>query len=605
MTEEPYRFRHQRDNRSLSVDEETLKTIDEDSKRIMQPPPLNNPDKGSTENSKKKYIIIFAGVVAAVVLLGVVFYLGRMSSQVSKTQQVSESKRSETVRKAIIDEKVDTSDLGKFIKPTTGEKWYKEPKELPSQGYVAASYVESVKYFEVGTRDKNTIILGYLNYGIGGSAELFEKTPDGQVRHIAQPSSTANYSTQQTTVSEPLYVASVVEDTSIHYDSLSIPGALAIGNGDTVRQTEYPDLGVLSQEVGTEGVTTKDIKTYGESKVMRTERSYVDTKLTSVGYVLQLPIGTQVKLIYEPIPPKLTSFTWDNNVNSDDTIYGIVRGCGAGGSVSRADNVTNDDFVSIGKSPDGQTIYGFKNSDATLLTKAYEEYVDFYRDVTETEVVSKEDFIKNHGIIAYKSKQGEWLIYTTDRFSPAYGCAKPVVYLYPSKTTDVTVKVGADVKISDPWYDPQNGWTATAQPTGQLTVNSQKFDSLFWEGPGFGEYPAINSGVIVKRSEATKTIKKQLAQQGLNAKESQDFMDYWQDKIPRKPYVRLTWLTNKQLNQLAPLYISPKPDTLHRVFLDMAGYDKPIKIAPQKLETVQRKGFTVTEWGGLSTEKLY
>lgn len=604
MADEEYRFRHERKIQpTLEVDDETLKSIDNDVSRISQPPDDLAQAKKPHFQKKK---LLWLGVIVGIGIVGVVaFFIGRSTNQVAQNT-VSMTTSTPTAKKVEVQQKLDVSDLGKFTTPTTGEKWYKEPKSLPSQAFVGASYVESVQYYEVGTRGKNTIILGDLNYGIGGSVELFEKSPDGQVRHIAQPSSTANYTTQQIDpTTEPLFVKSVAEDTSIHYDSLSIPSSVPIDNKEVVTQISYPDLGQRLATLPTDGVETKTVKTYGQSKVVRTERKYSDTGLTSIGYAIQLPIGTQVRVVYDPIPTKLTGYKWDNGTSSDETIYGIVRGCGASGSVSRADTVSADTFVSAGRSSDGQTVYGFKNDDATLVTKAYDEYVDFYKDDTTTTVVSKQEFIKQHGIFAYKSKQGEWLIYTTDTFSPAYGCAKPVVYLYPEREQQVQVRVGADVKVSDPWYNPSTGWTALARPTGKLTVNGQHFDSLFWEGPGKGEYPAITSGTIVKREQALSTIKRQLAQQGLNAKESQDFIDYWQDKIPNKPYIRLTWLTNKQLDHLAPLAITPKPDTVHRVFLDMTGLDQPIKLPAQKLETVQRKGFTVIEWGGLAQGKLY
>lgn len=77
-------------------------------------------------------------------------------------------------------------------------------------------------------------------------------------------------------------------------------------------------------------------------------------------------------------------------------------------------------------------------------------------------------------------------------------------------------------------------------------------------------------------------------------------MSYWETKIPDAPYVRLTWFNTEQLNNLAPLKIVPQPDTLIRVFLDMAGFQAKIDIPEQKLSKTSRQGFTVVEWGGLT-----
>ena len=41
-------------------------------------------------------------------------------------------------------------------------------------------------------------------------------------------------------------------------------------------------------------------------------------------------------------------------------------------------------------------------------------------------------------------------------------------------------------------------------------------------------------------------------------------------------------------------------DTIIRIFLSIKKIDSPIEIKEQKLEHVERKGFTVVEWGGSS-----
>ena len=69
--------------------------------------------------------------------------------------------------------------------------------------------------------------------------------------------------------------------------------------------------------------------------------------------------------------------------------------------------------------------------------------------------------------------------------------------------------------------------------------------------------------------------------------------------MPSTPYVRLTWFGTQQLNALAPLYVTPKPDTMIRIFLDFEGLKNPTQIKPQTLSAIPRKGFTLVEWGGL------
>ena len=46
------------------------------------------------------------------------------------------------------------------------------------------------------------------------------------------------------------------------------------------------------------------------------------------------------------------------------------------------------------------------------------------------------------------------------------------------------------------------------------------------------------------------------------------------------------------------LEISPKPDAVIRVMMAWKPLKETTTIQPQKLESVERKGFTVVEWGG-------
>jgi hypothetical protein len=76
-------------------------------------------------------------------------------------------------------------------------------------------------------------------------------------------------------------------------------------------------------------------------------------------------------------------------------------------------------------------------------------------------------------------------------------------------------------------------------------------------------------------------------------------MEFWTDLLPQDPYVRLTWLNTSEMDRLAPLSVSPAPDTSIRIFLEFEGYSTPVKLIPQNLKSVPRQGFTLVEWGGL------
>src|SRR6185312_10560369 len=142
----------------------------------------------------------------------------------------------------------------------------------------------------------------------------------------------------------------------------------------------------------------------------------------------------------------------------------------------------------------------------------------------DTTIVSFDTFIADHGVFAYKSPVNGWLIYTLDSMAAVGGCGKPVIYLYPTKTESVNVRVGANITVSNPLYNPVNGWqNVVASPNSQLVYKGQNYGSLFWEGTGFGQYPGISSGTIVSHDQVGSTIRSQLKAQGLTTSETNDF----------------------------------------------------------------------------------
>ena len=153
-----------------------------------------------------------------------------------------------------------------------------------------------------------------------------------------------DYSSDYNTSAKELLAQKVVADTTIHYDSLTLPSSFSIGHGETAstHTDGYLDLGILITPDTDSGVTsTSVVQTYGSSKLVRLERKYTDTGLTAINYELDLPTGTQMDLTYAPINKDLSTYTWSNGVSvpatttgkdaSSSDISGIVRGCGSTG----------------------------------------------------------------------------------------------------------------------------------------------------------------------------------------------------------------------------------------------------------------------------------
>lgn len=562
-------------------------------------------------SSKKKKILIIGLIVALIAAAGGYYYWQNKKEPAANNQQSDAKTEADESSLQSIGTAEEQALMQKFLNPTTGEKWLTTRKSLTKQGFYKLEDDEvSAEYFEVGSRDGNTIIMSALPQ-VGYEIRLYEKSASGKVTLISRPDGDKF---EKVDDSNDQYLRDstrddITIDATRHYDSLTLPRKLDIGKGYSLPKLEYPTLGELELGSDNQGVKTSRVRKVGQSTIYMRETTYTDTKLTSIGYILKTPLATAITLYHQPLEEELNNYSWQSGKTKvEDMIKGISKGCGGlSASVTRADDVTESQLKLVGKSPSGKSVYELKDSNHAIINKAYEEFTDFNKDLPDEKYasISKEEFIKEHGVLFHKDAYGQWLVYSREQLSPAYGCAKPVVYLYPTSQQQVKVRVGANIKISDPYYNPRGGWSVLANPSGQLQTNGRSYDSLFWEGPGIGQYPAVTQGSVVATGQAVSTIRQNLGQLGLNAKEIDDFITYWRDKLPNKPFTRLTWLTTEQMNGLAPLYITPKPDTTIRVFLDFAGLDQPIKLTPQKLTSLPRQGFTVVEWGGLSPKRLY
>ena len=65
-----------------------------------------------------------------------------------------------------------------------------------------------------------------------------------------------------------------------------------------------------------------------------------------------------------------------------------------------------------------------------------------------------------------------------------------------------------------------------------------------------------------------------------------------------KPYYFVTFLAQKEIDRIAPLVVTPTPDTVIRVMMDFRGLDQWENVSGFSLHTPERRGFTVVEWGG-------
>ena len=177
--------------------------------------------------------------------------------------------------------------------------------------------------------------------------------------------------------------------------------------------------------------------------------------------------------------------------------------------------------------------------------------------------------------------------------------SKPIIYLYPKETMNISVQI--NIKNSKfttiyPKFNGKNAWNVRAKPNGDILIKDKTYPYLFWEAESYSP-EEINEGFIVSEENAEKFLEEKLEIFGLNDKEKTDFITFWLPVL-LKNKLSLCSFQSKQFFDDFELNITPKPDSLIRIFITIKKLDAPININEQRIVSNERKGFTVIEWGG-------
>ena len=190
-----------------------------------------------------------------------------------------------------------------------------------------------------------------------------------------------------------------------------------------------------------------------------------------------------------------------------------------------------------------------------------------------------------------------FMLASCDPFEPEVRAEKPVIYLYPTENTNVTVKldINGDLTCTYPAYN--NGWKVTASPDGILTdERGQIYNYLYWEGETLTQYD-LSKGFCVTGEDTAAFLEDALAKLGLNRREANEFIVFWLPMMQENPYNIISFQTDVY-TESAKLTVTPTPDTLIRVFMAYKSADNYVEIEAQELTALAREGFTVIEWGG-------
>jgi hypothetical protein len=328
------------------------------------------------------------------------------------------------------------------------------------------------------------------------------------------------------------------------------------------------------------------------------------------GFYVFRPDGTY--LLYKvPISFKVEEIDWTDALKTGEEYRSYTSvGCDGGGidfvAVVSPEVVKSDDLVVVGKISENRgVVYGLRDINNKLYSEFYsnykKNYADFYQyDKAAAESESYEEFINSRPMFFWRDPFGRLIKFSNSQFLPPFAC-EPIVYLYPEKPVEVSLKFGDKVNVthSEPAYNKE--WKIRAEPSGKLldVENNKNYPYLFWEGWSY-VYPRSDKGFVVRREKVGEFLADKLVDMGLNEQEKQDFMKAWLPEFKMSPYYFITFMNKEDIDRLYPISITPKPDTTIRILMDYKGLDKPMTVESLEIESAPtRKGFVMVEWGGL------
>ncbi len=208
---------------------------------------------------------------------------------------------------------------------------------------------------------------------------------------------------------------------------------------------------------------------------------------------------------------------------------------------------------------------------------------------------------------------------------------KPAIYLYSEKPTQVSIKLDKTIKydITIPKY--KNGWRVQTEQNGIIKDLQPKYTKcsklpdtfgfeyakesceinqypyIYWDGMQLTKpIPKKDYGFIVKKEDIETFLTAKADELKFNEAEKKEFVRYWNKTALDKNWkkYKIYFLQNEEVQNLYPLYVEPTPESINRVQIIISKAKRQDKPYPQTLKPIERKGFTLVEWGGSIIKSL-
>lgn len=180
-----------------------------------------------------------------------------------------------------------------------------------------------------------------------------------------------------------------------------------------------------------------------------------------------------------------------------------------------------------------------------------------------------------------------------------YAYAKPVLYLYPTEETEVSVTFEHPERLTTVYPKYNDGWRVTAFSDGTLMDKiGRSYYALYWEEKSESGYYEFSDGFCVSSDDSARFLEEKLDKIGFTELEANEFIIYWLPILEQNEYNLIRFELTEEREASNALIISPKPDSLLRMAMHVKGLTSPVEIDEQPLPEFERTGFTAVEWGG-------
>jgi hypothetical protein len=175
--------------------------------------------------------------------------------------------------------------------------------------------------------------------------------------------------------------------------------------------------------------------------------------------------------------------------------------------------------------------------------------------------------------------------------------SRSILYLYPTRTTDVMVGFDTDVIVVKDYLDSdieKKTLGLVAYANGELVdrYGKRRF-GLIWEAKVVSKSETLN-GYVIAGDQTELFLRDTLRHLGLTERETDEFVSYWSPVLSGNRYN----LIHFDVQNETKVKVEPSPDSEVKIVMSYESMDSWRAVDPQKIDKFNRRGFSVVELGG-------